>query len=48
MEQPHAVVEHVHDSHKVNMLCAISMCKVCGLFFFAEPTITGINYPDML
>jgi hypothetical protein len=48
MEQPHAEVERVHDSHNVNMLCAISLCKVHGLFFFGEPTVTGINYPDML
>ena len=47
-ENPHATVEHVRDSPKVNLFCAVSSCKVYGPFFFAEPTVTGINYLDML
>jgi len=32
----------------VNVFRAVSSCKVYGPFFFAEPTVTGINYLDML
>ena len=41
-------MEHVCDSPKVNVFCAVSCCKVYGPFFFAKPTVTGINYLDML
>jgi len=41
-------MEHVRHSPKVNVFCADSSCKVYGPFFFAEPTVTGINYLDML
>jgi hypothetical protein len=41
-------MEYVRDSPKVNVFCAVSSCKVYGPFFFAEPTVTGINYLDML
>jgi len=41
-------MEHVRDSPEVNMFYAVSSCKVYGPFFFAEPTVTGINYLDML
>jgi hypothetical protein len=47
-ENPHATMEHVHDSPKVNVFCAISSCKVSGPFFLVEPTVTGINWLDML
>jgi hypothetical protein len=30
------------------VFCAVSSCKVYGPFFFAEPTVTGINYLDTL
>ena len=36
------------DYTKVNVFCAISSQKVCGPFFFAEGTITGMTYLDML
>ena len=42
-ENPHATIEYVRDSPKVNVFCAVSSCKVYGPFFFA-----GINYLDML
>ena len=42
-ENPHAYVEHQHDSPKVNVFCAISSEKVYGPFFFAEETVTGIS-----
>ncbi|GFG36192.1 hypothetical protein Cfor_06409 [Coptotermes formosanus] len=48
MENPHAMVEHIRDSPKVNVFCAISSCKVYGPFFFVEPTVTSINYLDKL
>jgi hypothetical protein len=47
-ENPHATMEHVRDSLKVNVFCAVSSCKVYGPFFFAEPTVISINYLDML
>ena len=42
-ENPHAMMERVCDSPKVNVFCAVSSCKVYGPFFFAEPAVTGIN-----
>jgi len=47
-ENPHAYVEHQRDSPKVNEFCAISSQKVYGPFFFAEETVTGMTYVDML
>jgi hypothetical protein len=47
-ENPHAYVEHQHDSPKVNVFCAISSQKVYGPFFFAEETVIGMTYLDML
>jgi hypothetical protein len=47
-ENPHAYVEHQHDSSKVNVFCAISSQKVNSPFFFSEETITGMTYLDML
>jgi hypothetical protein len=32
----------------MNVFCAVSSCKVYGPFFFAEPTVTGYCYLDML
>ena len=48
MENPHVTMERIRDSPKVNVFCAISSCKVYRPFFFAEPTVTGINCLDML
>jgi len=45
---PHAYVEHQSDSPEVNVFCAISSQKVCDPFFFAEETVTGMTYLDML
>ena len=47
-ENPRAYVEHQRDSPKVNVFCAISTQKVYGPFFFAEETVTGMTYLDML
>jgi len=46
-ENPHAYVEHQRDSPKVNVFCAISSQNVCGPFFFAEETVTGVTYLDI-
>jgi hypothetical protein len=41
-------MEHFRDSPKENVLCAVSSCKVYGIFFIAEPTLIGVNYLDTL
>jgi hypothetical protein len=46
-ENPRVILEHVRDSPKVNVVCALSKERVYGLFFFMETTITGIMYLDM-
>ena len=40
--------EHVRDSPKLNVFCAVSSVKVYDPFCFAEPTVPGISYPEML
>jgi hypothetical protein len=45
-ENPRASLEHVCDSPKVNVFCALS--KGCTAPSFMETTITGIVYLDML
>ena len=47
-ENLHAIIEHVRDSPKVNVFCAISKMKVYRPVFFMERTITGRTYLDML
>jgi hypothetical protein len=47
-ENPHATMEHVRNSPKINVFCAVSSHKVYGQFLFAEPSVTGINYLDIL
>lgn len=47
-ENPCVVVQHERDSPKLNVFCAMSVNKVYGPFFFAEKTVTGISYLDML
>jgi hypothetical protein len=47
-ENPYAYVEHQCDSPKINVCCAVSSRKVYRPFFFAEETITGMTYLDML
>ena len=38
----------MQDSPKLDVVCATRSVKVYGSFFFAEPTVTGISYLDML
>jgi hypothetical protein len=47
-ENPHAYVEHQRDSPTVNVFCAICSQKVYSPHFFAEETVTGMTYLDML
>jgi hypothetical protein len=44
----HMPVWSINVTPKVNVLCAITSQKVYGPFFFAEETVTGITYLDML
>jgi hypothetical protein len=41
-------LEHVRDSPKVNVFCALSKERVYFRFFFMDMTITGIVYLDIL
>ena len=47
-ENPHAYVEHQRDTPKVNVFCTISNQKLYIPFFFAEETVTGMTYLNML
>jgi hypothetical protein len=47
-EHPRATLQHERDSPKVNVFCAITNRSVFGSFFFAETTVTGCTYLDML
>ena len=47
-ENPHVVMEYERDSPKVNVWCALTCDTVIGPFFFAEKTVTGTTYLDML
>jgi hypothetical protein len=40
-QNPHQFVEHVRDSPKVNVFCAVSRTQVYGPLFFAQATVTG-------
>jgi hypothetical protein len=44
----HQIVEHVRDSPNMNIFCTVSRTQVYGPLFFAEATITGHVYLDML
>ena len=47
-EAPHSFREHVRDSRKVNVWCALMKDMIVGPFFFIEQTVTGDIYLDML
>lgn len=47
-ENPHVIVEKQRDSPKVNVWCGVMKNRVIGPFFFAEKTINGVVYLDML
>ena len=48
IEHPHSTLEHVRDSPKVNVFCAISKKRVYGPFFFEGTTVNSEAYLDML
>ncbi|GFV01974.1 hypothetical protein TNCV_4979221 [Trichonephila clavipes] len=43
-EHPHAILEDERDGPKGNMFCAGKYLEISGLGFFAEKTVTEINY----
>jgi hypothetical protein len=47
-ENAHATIEHIRNSPKLKDFCAMSREKVYGPFFFAESTVTGTSYLDMM
>jgi hypothetical protein len=47
-EHPRQIIEHVRDSPKLNVFAAICRRKLYGPFFFAERTVRGHSYLDML
>ncbi|PSN41592.1 hypothetical protein C0J52_17614 [Blattella germanica] len=47
-QQPYVTVQHERDSAKVNVFAAISKLKFYSPFFFAEKTVTGMSFLDML
>lgn len=47
-EQPNAVQQWERDSPKVNVWMGITKSKLYGPFMFAERTVTGITYLDLL
>ena len=47
-EHPHSTLEHVRDSPKVNMFCAISKKRVYEPFFYEGTTVSSKAYLDML
>ncbi|PSN41531.1 hypothetical protein C0J52_17856, partial [Blattella germanica] len=48
LQNPHEHIEHVRDSPKVNVFCAISHSSVYGPFFFDGDTVNGQQYLAML
>jgi hypothetical protein len=47
-QNPQQLVEHVQDSLKVNVFCAVRRTQVYRPFLFAKTTIKGHVYLDML
>ena len=43
-EKPTIPLEHVRDSPKVNVFCAISSKKVYGSYFFKDKSVQGASY----
>jgi hypothetical protein len=46
-EHPHATVEHIRDSPKVNVWCGLLHDCLIRPFFFAKVTVTSSSYLDM-
>lgn len=47
-ENPRCIVEHIRDGPKLNVWCGLMHNLIIGPFFFAEQTVTGNTYLDML
>jgi hypothetical protein len=47
-QQPHSVMEHVRGSPRANVWCGVMRHMIIGPLFFAEKTVTGSSYLDML
>lgn len=47
-QQPNEVFQYVRDTPKVNVWCGLMQDRIIGPFMFAENTITGTIYLDML
>lgn len=47
-EHPRVLAEYIRDSPKVNVWCGLMYNRIFGPFFFAEKTINGAVYLDML
>lgn len=47
-QQPNAILEWQRDTPKVNVWLGMTANKIYGPFMFAEPTVTGTTYCDML
>jgi hypothetical protein len=47
-QKPQEIIEYERDSPTVNVFCALSLRILYGPFFFAEGTVTGQSYLDML
>jgi hypothetical protein len=45
---PHTTTEHERDSPKQNVFCAIFFTNIYRSSFFAETTVSGFSYLDML
>jgi hypothetical protein len=43
-----ATLQYERDSPKVKVFCTMTNCSVYGSLFFAENTVTGCAYLDML
>jgi hypothetical protein len=48
IDQPHNTIQHVKNSAKVNIFCTLQTTKVYGSSIFAELTVTGDTYLDVL
>ena len=48
LKNPQEILEHHHDSPKLNVFCAVSLRKVYEPFFFEENTICRQTYLEML
>lgn len=47
-QRPHEIIEKIRDTPKVNVWCGLTKNQVIGPFFFAEKSVNGNVYLDML